>query len=150
MKSTIRIKALLLAPALALLFFTAGCSSFHSDWKQRAALTPAPDSLEGRWQGTWLSDVNGHTGKLRCIVTKIEGDQYQFKYWATFWKIFRASYTVYFDAKKNGATYQLTGTSDLGWLGGGTYAYQGTVSGTNFTATYKSKADHGIFKMARP
>ncbi|MBI5772702.1 MAG: hypothetical protein HZA89_03040 [Verrucomicrobia bacterium] len=136
--------------SLALLFFTAGCSSFHRDWKQRAAPAPAPDALEGRWEGTWLSGANGHTGKLRCIVTRIEGDKYQFQYWATFWKIFRASYTVYFDAKKSGVTYQLTGTSDLGWLGGGVYEYQGAVNGTNFSATYKSKADHGTFKMSRP
>jgi len=150
MTSNNRIKHLPLALALALLFLTAGCSSFHSDWKQRASLTPAPDVLEGRWDGTWLSDVNGHTGKLRCIVTRVEGDKYQFQYWATFWKIFRASYTVYFDAKKSGGAFQLTGTSDLGGLGGGLYEYQGMVSGTNFTATYKSKGDHGRFKMTRP
>ena len=31
------------------------------------------NNLQGRWQGTWLSDVNQHTGALRCVVTQ-QGD----------------------------------------------------------------------------
>ncbi len=41
------------------------------------------------------------------------------------------------------------GKADLGFLAGGTYAYQGQVSNHVFQATYRAKSDHGVFHMQR-
>jgi hypothetical protein len=35
-------------------------------------------------------------------------------------------------------------------MAGGVYTYEGSASATNFTSTYNSKYDHGVFQMRRP
>lgn len=127
-----------------------GCSTFNRDWQEAAARPVPAGSLEGRWEGRWLSDVNGHTGKLRCIVARETGSQYEFHYWATFWKLFRATYKVHLHVRPVDIGYELRGEENLGKLAGGVYQYEGRVSGTNFTSTYRSPYDHGTFRLTRP
>ena len=131
-----------LAGSVLLLACVSGCSTFNQDWKQ-AAVRPvaAVDGLAGRWEGHWLSDVNGHTGRLRC--------EYEFHYWATFWKIFRYSYAVHLHVQKTGEEYEFKGEEDLGKMAGGVYQYEGKVVGTKFSSTYKSSVDHGTFSLTR-
>ncbi len=140
---------LLAVMVLLSLGFT-GCSTFNRDWKKTtAAPTPAND-IAGPWKGRWLSDKNGHTGELRCLVTKTDAGNYQFRFKAVYWKIFRYSYTVPMPVTKTGEQYKFTGNEDLGWLAGGVYAYEGNIIGTNFSSTYQCKYDHGTFKLTRP
>ena len=109
---------------------------------------PAYD-IQGRWQGTWLSEVNGHTGKLHCLVAKQDDGKYQARYHAKYRKILSFGYTVALDATQTNGIYKFSGEADLGWAGG-VYRYEGQASSTNFLSTYKSKHDHGIFQMSRP
>ena len=133
---------------LACLF--TGCSTYSSQWHQAAKTTPPAGSIAGAWEGYWLSNSNGHTGKLRCIITPQTGDQYDFHYWATFWKVFSYSYRAQFTVQKTNDLYILHGKKDLGYWAGGAYTHDGQGSATNFVSTYHSKYDAGIFHLQRP
>ena len=73
-------------PCLAALVVT-GCSTFDRDWK-RAALAPAPPaSIEGRWEGTWLSDFNSHTDAMRCLITRGANGLHQARFHAMYKRV---------------------------------------------------------------
>jgi hypothetical protein len=132
--------------AVVAVVLLSGCATFHRDW-QRA---PVPaDSIEGRWDGFWRSDVDGHSGRLRCIMTKLDDRRYQARFQARYWKILRFSYTVMLDVEHTNGKYNFAGAADLAWWAGGQYKYEGAATATNFLARYESKHDHGIFQMSR-
>jgi len=133
-----------------LLLSTTGCSTFNRDWNASAQASPKTNDLQGRWEGTWLSQTKGHHGSLRCLLTRETDYQYEARFHATYWKAFRFGYTVQLIVTPSEAAYQCRGDADLGWLAGGTYHYEGTVTPTNFFSTYRAAGDHGIFQMHRP
>jgi len=136
--------------SVVLALLVCGCSSFNREWK-RAGKQPAPiDSIIGRWEGHWLSDVNAHTGKLRCIITHQTNDLYAARFRATYMKILRFSYTVPLTVNASNDVWHFHGEEDLGALAGGMYRYDGSATATNFHSTYDSKYDRGIFEMRRP
>ena len=132
------------------LVFSMGCSSFDRDWKRAASLPATTNDIAGRWEGTWRSDVNGHNGRLRCLMTKTNESTYEARYHAKYWKIFSFSYTVPMRVRRDPTGFTFTGDANLGKLAGGIYEYRGFASPTNFFATYVSKHDHGTFRMGRP
>ena len=135
---------------LCFILTLSGCSTFNRDWKV-AANAPAPaNDIQGRWEGSWLSDANGHTGKLRCLLSRVEDRRYQARFKATYWKILRFTYAADLLFEPIDGQFNLSGDTDLGWWAGGLYHYEGSVSLTNFFATYKNKYDHGTFRMSRP
>jgi hypothetical protein len=73
------------AVATALLLFAGtGCSSFDREW-QNAARQPVPlNSMEGRWEGRWVSGANEHNGKLRCIISRRDDGAYAAQFRATY------------------------------------------------------------------
>ena len=107
----------------------------------------ASSGLEGRWEGNWISEVNHHHGKLRCIVTK-DGEVYQARFHAKYLKILSFGYTVELRAERKDNAYKFSGEADLGVMGG-IYHYEGHADATNFFSTYSSKYDHGTFQMQR-
>lgn len=127
-----------------------GCSTFNRDWRRAAAQPAAPASVEGRWEGRWLSGVNGHKGKLRCLLTRGNQEWFQARFRATYGGIFRFSYTVPLALQAHDIGWELSGEADLGKLAGGNYYYEGRVTPTNFASTYRSKYDHGTFELRRP
>ena len=133
------------------LLVAGGCSSFERDFKAARAAVQPSESVAGAWEGTWHSD-NGHgCGRLRCLLTPQSDGAYQARFKATFWGIFKASYTVTLrGAGQDGRTLLLAGQEDLGWLVGGKYSYRGRVTPSDFACTYDSKYDHGTFTMMRP
>jgi hypothetical protein len=135
--------------AVALLL--TGCSSFHGQWK-KAAAAPAT-GLEGAWEGTWLSHSNAHTGRLRAVVTRTAGGDYETRFHATFWRLFSAGYTVTLRATPQDGGWTLAGREDLGrWLfwNFGEYEYTGEATPERFDCTYRSQNDHGVFQLKRP
>jgi hypothetical protein len=136
---------------LALLWLgVAGCSTFHRDWK-RAAAQPTPDnSISGRWEGRSQSEVNGHAGRLRCLITPLAHSQYEARFHANYWKILSYGYTVTLQTQETADALQFRGEADLGRLAGGKYAYEGRATPTNFFSTYRASRDHGTFQMSRP
>jgi hypothetical protein len=137
--------------ALTGLSLLVGCSSYESKWTSAAAQPTEANGIEGRWEGTWQSDANHHSGGLRCILTRTGPDTYHADYHATYWKIFSFGYeTDLSAARREGETVYFNGAADLGWLAGGEYQYDGHATPTEYLCNYRSKGDHGTFRMTRP
>ncbi|PAW89145.1 MAG: hypothetical protein B9S33_03845 [Pedosphaera sp. Tous-C6FEB] len=135
--------------ALAALLALSGCSTFNRDWTA-AAVNPNPaNSLEGRWEGKWLSNHNGHTGRLRALVRKLDDGRYETRYHANYGFIFSFGMQANLDVKPAGGQWLFSGQEDLG-KPYGVYRYEGKASATNFFSTYKASFDHGTFQMVRP
>lgn len=143
-------KALIASVTGILVLFACGCSSFNRDWKKAAQTPAAPGSMVGRWEGHWLSDFNGHNGKLLCIVSRQENGDYAARFKATYKKVLKFSYIVPLKVEHTNDVWHFHGEEDLGKLAGGVYQYEGTATLTNFHSTYRSKYDHGVFEMERP
>lgn len=139
-----------LSPALAVILLGSGCACFNSHWNAAAKQTPPTDAITGAWDGQWLSDVNGHRGRLRCIIEPKTDNVYSAWFKARFWKIFTYSYKITMQAKPIDGQYQFKSEQNLGWLAGGVYHYEGQASPTKFFSTYSNKYDHGTFQMSRP
>jgi hypothetical protein len=110
----------------------------------------APTSVEGRWEGRWLSEVNGHHGRLRCLMLRQSDEHYQARFRATYSGWLHFSYTVPLSLQTHTGGWELSGEANLGKLAGGNYYYEGRIAPTNFFSTYRSKYDHGIFELHRP
>ena len=116
--------------------------------------TAAPaTSVTGRWEGTWRSEVNGHTDQLRCLMTTLTNGlcsaRFQAKYRRGIFR-FTFGYAVPLSVVNRGGRFEFEGEANLGWYAGGLYRYHGTATATNFTSTYRCKYDHGTFQMTRP
>jgi hypothetical protein len=127
-----------------------GCSSFNREYKAALAQPIPSIDISGPWEGNWLSDKNGHTGKLRAVLRQTGSDNYEAHFHATFWKILRASYRVPLRFEEVNGLTVLHGQQNLGRLSGGVYTYEGQATPENFFSTYESKYDHGTFEMKRP
>lgn len=124
-----------------------GCSNFDRQW-QAAANAPA-DGIEGRWQGRWKSQDDGHTGALRCVVRKVGPQTYEAAFDATYAGIFTFSYDAQLEGRRAGDQVYLQGDQDLGWPVY-TYHYAGMGSRSQLYCTYHARDDHGYFALARP
>jgi hypothetical protein len=135
--------------ALLAALLLCGCSTFNRDWNEAAKQPTPPDSIVGRWEGHWRSDDNGHSGRLRCLMSAETNGICQARFRATYGKIFHFGYTVPLEIHPHFGGWEINGEANLGALGG-VYYCEGRVSPTNFFSTYRSKYDHGIFEMQRP
>ena len=147
-------KSALVVVAIFSAAMLSSCTNFRKVWADEMA-KPAQKrgDLTGPWEGTWRSDVNGHNGKLRCIITKQADGAHEFHYWAQWQKVlsgsFRQNYEVTENKGKRG-TFHFEGERDLGKLGG-TFTHKGTATAKTLKATYASEmGDHGVFELSRP
>jgi hypothetical protein len=138
------------AIGLLLLAFLCGCSSFNRDWRRASVPPQSENSIEGRWEGRWMSDANHHHGGLRCLMVWGTNSLYQARFRATYGGIFHFSYTVRLETQPHYAGWEFNGEADLGRLAGGVYYYEGRATPTNLISTYRSKSDHGILDLHRP
>jgi hypothetical protein len=127
-----------------------GCTTFNHAWTKAAKEPFSPNSLLGCWEGTWLSDVNGHNGNLRCVVTLRDDGTYSARFHATYQKVLGFGYKVPLKAADTNGVFHFSGEADLGWWAGGVYNYEGYAQDTKFFSTYRCKYDHGTFQMMRP
>jgi len=149
----LRIFRLRLIPALRALFLVtllgaAGCGSFNREWRRTTSDPGAV--LAGRWEGSWISQVNGHHGKLRCIVAKGSEGEFQARFHARYGHVFTFGYTVKLHSVETNSMATFEGDADLGSVAGGLYHYAGSADGKHFESTYSSRYDHGKFTMQRP
>ena len=120
---------------------------FQSRWSE--AKTLPSSGAQGRWTGTWKSEVNGHTGKLRCVVSHPKGtDQHSFLYRATWMKVLAATFKTAKTVTPTAQGATFVGEKNLGVLGG-TFRCKGSIKDDHFQATYESAVDHGVFEMER-
>lgn len=137
--------------ALVLAGSLASCSSgFRSDWRAAAKAGPQPGAV-GAWQGTWKSDVNGHHGRLRCVVSpalNAQGD-HSFHYHATWAGLLSGAYRAVHRVTPEKAGARFAGTHRMPDWAGGQYTYAGRVTGDRFQACYECAKDKGTFEMTR-
>ncbi len=134
-------------------FFLTSCASFERQWQQSVAdyRDGKISSPAGPWTGTWATSTNGHTGNLRAIVSPAEGraGEYDFRYHATWARIFSGAYTVRYPVKRSGGAYRVDGEQKLGIFG--TFGHKATITKRSFDATYSNdKGDLGKFSLRRP
>ena len=128
-----------------------GCSSYNRKWRAALAQPIPTDSIAGPWEGHWISDVNGHKGRLRCIIIPGGDGLYDAQYHAKYRRILSFGYTVPLRAEETeNRTWKFSGEADLGKLAGGVYTYEGSATPSQFFSTYHSKYDHGKFELSRP
>ena len=131
----------------------ASCSTYHVDFARAVQAAPVPpDRPTGPWKGRWVSKANGHEGSLWCVITpgKEEGTC-DFRYRAGWAKFQFGDYThtcpvetLQAGSLKIASAMKLPGQ----W---GTYTINGTVTPTEFDATYTSDTgDRGTMKLRRP
>ena len=138
---------------LRLLLLTAlvfpACTGIPRGWSEAKRSTPA-DPVSGAWIGTWRSTANGHTGGLRAVVTKVNGDTWNFRYRASWAKILCAGFTLDSVVKPDGkGGWIASGSKDLGKAFGGMFTSNGTIRGGHFSATYEAKMDRGVMELDR-
>lgn len=109
------------------------------------------DPAEGRWTGEWKSDWNGHSGGLRCMLTRKSADTYFARFYSTYgWFFFFRHEARFLITSETPAAVHFEGQEDLGSLAGGVYRYAGSVSADRFEATFEAEnGDHGVFSMTR-
>jgi hypothetical protein len=144
-----RLPGMAVTIGLLLLLGTSGCSRFSRDWQAAAGNPATGNTLAGRWEGTWKSDSNGHTDRMRCLIRHETNGLYTARYFAWYRRILTFSYDVPLIAHDAGGRQEFKGLADLGWLAGGRYGYEGFSEGTNFFSTYTSKYDSGTFELKR-
>lgn len=143
-------RRLLLGVVLALLVPGCGAIGFQRAW---ASFEPAAEGvgMEGRWKGEWRSEWNGHSGGLRCLMTRTDETSYLARFYSTYAALlyFRHE-TLFHVLKEEAGTLSFEGEQDLGRTIGGVYRYAGTVAEDTFRATYQAEnGDHGVFEMKR-
>ena len=122
-------------------------SDFKRRWNQQMPLPSAANGLQGRWEGEWISEANGHRGALRCLLVRAEAGDYKATFHAVYAKILRVCYTVPLHGQWSDGKLKLEGEADIGALAGGIYRYQGEAGEKEFICTYSCKYDHGTFRM---
>lgn len=131
------------------LTFATGCSSFNRDWEKAESMT-FPTGLVGRWEGTWSSDQNGHSGALRCLIEPINHECYRARFDSTYKQVLHFKSTVVLNGGTTNGVFGFQGDAKLPWWAGGIYHYEGGVTPNKFFSTYRNKYDHGTFQMTRP
>jgi hypothetical protein len=102
--------------------------------------TPFQQQPAGRWEGTWRSESNGHSGALRCVLTQKQDGTFAARFHAIYRKFLRFGYTVPLNvAPDSSGVFRFNGDANLGWWAGGAYHYEGGAIETNFLSTYQCK-----------
>lgn len=141
-----RVQFLCAVTTCLILLGACGCSNIDQQWQ---AAGEHPNGIEGRWQGVWKSQQDGHTGPLLCVIRKTGPETYDCLFNATFWGIFRFTYDARLPGRNVGQQVYLLGDQDLGWPVG-PYHYAGSATPTQFYCAYHARDDHGYFALARP
>ena len=127
-----------------------GCATPEGFRTEAIPVQPA-DLLAGSWEGTWKSSSKPLGGRLSAIIEKKEDGEYHASFTSQTPFGEDKSICVYHVAERSDTPplWKFNGKRDLGILKGGTYKYDGTVDAENFTCTYDSAFDKGIFQMQR-
>ncbi len=144
------IRLILCAIALSCLFSSCAGPGFNREWARTLATNPGPHSdVTGLWEGTWESQKNGHTGKLRAIVHETAENRYRFNYWATWGLGMSGTFEIDCEGETNGSLTRVRGSKKLGPFG--TYGHDAEITPSKFDATFSSKKENlGTFSLARP
>ena len=137
------------AMAIGFAALLGGCATFDGAYKAAVETGWPADSIEGAWEGKWESKGGHGGGDLKAVVTRGAEDIYFVHFRASYWGMFQTDQEVNFRTTSTDPI-KATGTADLGYLKGGVYRYEATITPQRFEATYVAEADRGEFNLARP
>jgi len=151
---------------LAPLFLLAACGSarFERAWEASAAprgaaataavasvAIPSGAAVEPRerWEGSWRSAWNGHSGGLRGLLWRVDEQHLHIWFLSTYARILSFEHATLFHlTPRADGSFTLAGQQDLGALAGGVYRYEGTLDDQHFEAHYTAEnGDHGTFEL---
>ncbi len=150
-----------LLAALAIACFACSCQTrqFHKKWEselQRSAnpaggLVEASHDLAGAWEGEWKSGFNGHTGKLRCLVSGgPKSANLDFHYYARWGKLFAADFKLTAPVAPHGLKkWKISGEKNLGGNWGGRFTHTAEATRREIHSDYHALGDHGEFHLRR-
>ena len=106
------------------------------------------DGLDGRWQGGWQSCTNGHKGRLNAQFCRIDANHVKAKFGGTFAKVIPFRYRPVLNiVHEEPGLMVLQGSKKLPLMG--SFEYNATITGDQFSATYRSRRDNGVWQMQR-
>ncbi len=125
------------------------CASPRYEWAWHQAQQHPGALPAGAYEGTWNSAHNGHSGKLRCIVSPA-ADGFRFYYRATWATVLQGSFSLNGTAQQTAPqVWKVQGEKDLGAALGGTFTHQATLTAHTLEASYDAKFDHGLMHLHR-
>jgi len=130
----------------------ASCSPYQFDFKKEASAYKPDNTPNGPWKGTWKSETNGHHGPIWCLVSPTEkrNNHWDFRYRAGWGSFQFGDYTHTLPAiQAEDGSLPIKGSMTLP-KGFGTYAIEGKVTPTTFTARFEGENDKGTMKLSRP
>jgi hypothetical protein len=135
--------------ALALTLSLASCgTAYQAKWNAARDKGGAPGSIEGAWEGKWLSSTNGHTGKLWCLIGEGSPNERNFDYRATWGRILSGSFSATHQLQRKGDATTFVVDHPIGKLG--TFHAEGTIADGKFSACYQAAGDRGTLELTRP
>lgn len=101
-----------------------------------------------RYRGRWLSNTNGHNGRLNVKLKPTRAGDYRAVFTGTFLKVVPFVYaTRMTPVSRSGNATTLVSEQHLPLVG--TFRARAHVTPGSFNATYSSKNDRGTFTMSR-
>ena len=110
--------------------------------------TAAAQDLSGNWSGQWLSDANGHRGRICATFEQVSPNVVRANFRGTFAKVipFRYSTNLCVGSQSRGLTV-LSGAKRLPL--GGEFRYYVEMTDSNFNGSFASRRNRGTFLMAK-
>ena len=106
------------------------------------------NELAGNWQGGWKSCNTGHRGRLNAQFCRIDANHVQANFRGTFAKVVPFRYRPVLNVvHEEPGLMVLQGTKKLPLAG--PFHYNAIITGDSFSATYRSRRDHGVWTMRR-
>lgn len=134
--------------SLVVVMTLASCNgAFHKEWKAALTRPVKPGNIAGAWEGTWRSEFNGHTGRLRCVVPEGTKSKPEFHYHATWAKVFSGSMKAVHHLRQQPNGVSFRAQHNLGTYGD--FIADGTITDQKFSARYQAAGDQGMFEMQR-
>lgn len=130
-----------------LLFFVCGCGGLG----QSAADAGDEDIqvIEGLWVGKWFCEKTGHSGPMRCRLTRIKEGQYLARYDGFFAGFIPFWYSVKKEVTRGDGVVYMKAEENLGWYGGGLFKYEGEIRDGEYHMRYDSKYYAGTFELSK-
>ena len=126
-----------------------GCTAFNRKWEEKLSDQKFNQGQTGCFEGIWMSDSNGHNGKLYCIIEEKKDGSLEAIFHAKYKTILTFNYSLPITAEKLDDGYKLRGAADIGAMYGGWYSFDGLLKERSLNARYHNEYDKGYFKMMR-
>ena len=130
-----------------LLFFVCGCGGLGQTTAGESE--QGVQSIEGLWVGKWYCEKTGHSGPLRCKLTRITEGQYKAQYDGLYAGFIPFWYSVKKEVTRNDGVVYMKAEENLGWFGGGLFKYEGEIKDEKYHMRYDSKHYAGTFELER-